>query len=430
MSGICCSCAQSYGQDTVRLTLNDAIELALRGNTDLIVAQKQEIVAERYKQEINGGFLPKVTISGDYTRNIDKQVIYLPEGSGMGGGPTQIGSDNTFNTSLDLNIPLYSRTSFANMAYANVNLNLQRETLRGTRQTVITNVKKSYFNYVVGIATVEVRKKGVNNARQNLQNTEEKLSKGVATEFDKASASVKLTTAKNNLLEAETNLIPLANKLKILLGILTAAVISPADSLTVSQEELLSGPVLGDLLSNNSTEKQMRLKTTLAEQQSKITSSAYFPTVVAVGNYQIQSQNNNLKFSEYDWVRTNYLGLKLSFPIFNGTITKRKLQQAVLSEEIALKQQQLAIENNRAQYEQITSQLGYSKQRISLHEENIHLSENAFELAKERYKYGKGTFLEMSNAEYDYTTAWLNYLQAVLDYKSAYFDYELLIGKN
>lgn len=425
---ICCLCTPSIAQDTIRLALKDAIEIALGHNTDLAIGEKQVMSARHYIQEIKGGFLPKLTVSGSYTRYIDKQVIFLSEGTGMN-DPTEIGSDNSFSTSIDMSLPVYSWTTSANKEYAITNLGLQRETLRGTRQTTLVNIKKGYFNHVVAIATVEVRKKGVRNALENLRNTEDRLTKGVATEFDRISASVKFTTAKNNLLEAETSLVSVANKLKILLGVPVTMNISPTDSLTVDYEELLARENLDNLLSNNSTEKQMELKTVLAREQSKITRSSYFPTLTAVGNYQLQSQENDFKFSRYSWVNTSYVGLKLSVQLFNGTVTSNKLQQAILSEEIAVKQLQLAIENDRAQYQELLSQLGYARQRISLQEENILLSENAFELAKERYQYGKGTFLELSNAELDYTTARLNYLQAILDYKSAYFDYELLIGK-
>lgn len=424
---ICCGCIPSMAQDTIRLSLNNAIETALGNNTELVISEKQVTIARHYRQEIKGGFLPKLTVSGNYTRNIDKQVIFLPEG--IGSGPTKIGSDNSFTSSLDMSVPVYSWTTSANKEYAVTNLGLQQETLRGTRQTTVVNIKKNYFNYVVAIAAVEVRKKGVRNALENLRNTEDRLTKGIATEFDRTSAIVKLTTAKNNLLEAETSLVPLANKLKILLGLPITMNISPTDSLTVGLEELLAGEDLANLLSNNSNEKQMELKAVMARKQSKITRANYFPTLTAVGSYQIQSQENDFKFSQYSWVNTSYVGLKLSLQLFNGTVTSNKFQQAILSEEIARKQLQLAIENDRAQYQQLLSQLDYATQRISLQEENVHLSENAIELAKERYQYGKGTFLELSNAELDYTMSRLNYLQAVLDYKSAYFDYELLIGK-
>lgn len=418
----------SMAQDSIRLSLKDAIEIALEKNRDVEVAADQTASAQYSIREASGNFLPKVTINGIYTRNVDKQVIFLPEQFGFG-GPTRIGSDNNFSSSLDLTLPIYSRSNNTGKQYAHGNLVLQQEVLRGIRLTTVLNVKKTYFSYMVSLATVQVRQKGVENAFENLQNIQDKLAQGVATEFDETSAKVKLATAKNNLLEAETNVVPLADRLKVLLGLPVVTSITPIDSLTLDEKELFAGEGMDDQLSNNSTQKQMELKTVLAGRQAATVRTGFFPTLTAFGSYQLQSQQNDFNFSEYNWVKTSNVGLKFSYPLFNGTVTRYKLQQALLAEKIAKTQLQLAVDNNQAQYQQLISQLDFSKRRILLQLDNIRLAEKALSLVKERYQYGKGTFLEVSNAEMEYTTAKLNYLQAILDYKSACFDYELLTGK-
>lgn len=158
-------------QGSVSFTLSDVIELALKNNPDISIAEYQVTSSGYSVSEAKGNYLPKVTLNGKYNRNIDKQVIFLPEGLGPGGA-TEIGSDNNFSTYLDLSIPVYSKSNFTNREYAQHNFQLQTEVLRGTRQAIIVNVKKSYFAHLAALAAVRVREKGLENSLEmNMKKT-------------------------------------------------------------------------------------------------------------------------------------------------------------------------------------------------------------------------------------------------------------------
>jgi outer membrane protein len=413
-------------QDPVKINLREAIQHALENNTDISIAKYQVSGSGYSVSESKGNYLPKVTLYGTYNRNIDKQVIFLPEGLGLGGA-TEIGSDNNFSAYVDFSIPLYSRSNLANREYAQHNFQLMGEILRGTRQLTIMNVKKSYFAHLAALSAVTVREKGLENALENLRFTQGKLDEGVATEFDKASAEVRVTVARNNLLESRSRVVPTANNLKLVLGLPIESGIQLTDSLTLSESEIFFSDGLDRLL-HNSTLKQSELRVMAARQQVSVLRAVYFPVVTAVGTYQYQSQENDFNLSRYDWIKTSAVGLRLQVSLFNGTVTRNKVQQALMAEKIAEAQKEYASRNSQSQLQQLLSQLNYAKQRVVLQSENVAITENALALVKERYNYGRGTFLEVNNAELEYTTARLSYLQAVLDYKYTYYDFELLIG--
>ncbi len=417
----------SSAQDTLSLTLEKAVQLAVENNPDVRIAVKQTVSSEIAIREARGNFLPKLTLNGTYTRNIDKPVIFFPESFG-GARPIQIGSNNNFVTYLDLSVPLYSRYNVSTKQVAYRSLGLQQEVLNGQQQLVVANVRKSYFSYLVALAAASVREKGLENATENLANTVEKAAQGVATEFDVTSAEVRVATAKNNLLEAQSQVIPSANNLKLLLGLDVQIPLVPQDSLFLTDDELMISENPDDLL-NNSNLKQQALKFEIARGQTWLVKSSYYPLLSAVGAYQYQSQSNNFNLSQYDWIQTSSLGLRLQVPLFNGTVTRNKVQQSILNEEIAGIQKQYIEVYNRSRYQQLLSELKYIRQRISVQHENISLAGKALSLVKERYRYGKSSLLEVNTAELDYITARLNYLQAIADYKSAYCDYTLLTGQ-
>jgi outer membrane protein TolC len=322
---------------------------------------------------------------------------------------------------------LYSKHNTANKEYAKSNYNLSHESSRGIRQATVANVKKSYFRYVVAVAVVKVREKALENAVENFRYIRSKLSEGVATEFEETTARVKVSTCGNNLLEAQSQLIPASNNLKLLLGLSTETEISLADSVSLTPDELMT---IGDssFTYANSELRQRDIKVDIARKQMSLIKAAYFPTFSAIGSYQFQGQENSLDVLHYDWVKTSAVGLRLQFPIFNGMATRHRVQQARQAEHIAEVQKEYASEYTRAQFKKLQSEMDFARKRIDLQNENIALAEKALALVKERYRYGKGTFLEVNNAELEYFNARLIYLQAVMDYKEAYYDYELLIG--
>ena len=414
-----------FSQDSISIGLNDAIELALQKNTDVVIANYQVNTTKFSLKEAKGNFLPKVYLNANYNRNIDQQVLFLSEASTA----TKLGLDNDYSSSLNLTLPLYSNSNFANKKIAETGLDFQNELSRGIQQSVINATKKSYFNYLIIQEVVEVQKSRLQNAQDILQDIQKRLDKGTLTEYDLTSAKVQVANAKNNLLEAQSNIIPAANNLKLLLGLKSNDNLILTEPITLIEDELTLKGSIDQMLKQNSRLKQLDIDVKLNKKQINLVKSAYYPTLNAIGNYNYQAQANDFKVSNYNWVNTSLVGMQLQFSIFNGTITKNKVQQAVIAKKITEEEKENAIREYRMQFDELLSQLEFSRQKVTVLKENMNLTTDALALAKKRYLYGIGTFLEVNDAELMYTQARLNWLQAISDYKSTYYDYQLLIGK-
>lgn len=418
---------ESVAQESVALSLNEAVGLAVKNNADITVARHNATSAEYGVRESKGNFLPKLNLIGNYTRNIDKPVIFLPQEFGLGGA-TEIGANNNFNTYLDLSVPLYSKYNITARNYAQSHLYWQQENLRGTQKAVIAEVKKAYLACLLAVEAVRVRERALANAEQNHSDILYRVDQGTATEYDGTAAKVRASNFRIDLLEAQAQIIPVENNLRLLLGLSPQTGLTLTDSLYLTGEELTISSIDTGLL-NNSSLRQKELMMQVAAQQTAMARSSYFPVLSGNGVYQYQSQQNNFHFPDYNWVLSSSLGLRLQVPIFNGTITRNKIQQAIISENIAKTQKDQVSRFNDAKFAQLISTLAYLRQRITAQADNIVLAARAVELIKERYRYGKANLLEVNSAELDYITARLNYLQSVVDYKSTYCDLELITGK-
>lgn len=418
-----------YTQDSIVLDLESAIALSLMENTDIAVARHQVNSSEHALKEAFGNFLPKLSVGGNYYRNIDQQVIFLPDVFGSA-GPTKLGSANDYRASLNLSVPVYSYFNNANKDFAETSLKHKREVARFTRQNVVNATKKSYFNYLIAQEIVKVRGAQLKNAEDILADIEKRRRQGTLTDYDLTAAKVQIGQSKSSLLEAKNNILPLANNLKLLLGLKSDVILELSEPIARLGEEFIIEEDAVKMLAQNSQLKQMELEIELNEKQEKLTKSALYPTVDVIGNYNLQAQEDGFNLAEYQWANSSLIGLQVQFSIFNGNITKNKVQQAKIGRIIAEEQKDYTARANQMQLEELLSQLDFAMQKTAVQLESMNLTEEALALAKKRYRYGIGTFLEVSDAELSYTQARLIWLQAISEYKVAYYDYQLLTGQD
>ncbi|MBE0424019.1 MAG: TolC family protein, partial [Lutibacter sp.] len=421
---------EMFSQDSISVSLNDAITLAFDQNINVIIANDAFISSKFALKEAKGNFLPKIYLSSSYNRNIDQQVIFLSEGFGVANNATKLGSDNEFRSSLNFSLPLYEHFNFANKKLAETQVDYQNEAKRGVKQSMIHDVKKAYFNYLIAQEVVKVQESRLKNAANFLADIQKRLQRGTLTEFDVSSAKVQRAIAKSNLLEAQSNLIPAENALKLLLGLNPDVSLKLTESIEIRSDEIIFEEETDRLLKKNSQLKQLELTVGLNENRLELAKSAYYPTLDAIGNYNYQAHANNFKFSEYDWTQTSLVGLQLQFPVFNGTVTKNKVQQVALNKKIAEEEKEYAAKEIQMKLNELVSQLQFSKLKTEVQQENLLLTAEALKLAKKRYDLGVGTILEVNDAELAFTQSRLSWLQAVLSYKTTYYDYQLLTGKD
>ncbi len=207
------------------------------------------------------------------------------------------------------------------------------------------------------------------------------------------------------------------------------AVLKLTEPLKLIQRELSIEKDATKIIQQNSHLKQLEIEIALNKEQIELAKSAYYPTVEAIGNYNYLAQADDFNISDYDWINTSLVGLQMQFNLFNGTVTKNKVEQAKIAKDIAEEEKRYTTEEYQMQHKEILSQLEFSKQKVAVSKENMELTSEALVLVKKRYQFGVGTFLEVNDAELAYTQARLGWLQAISNYKAAYYDYQLLIGE-
>jgi outer membrane protein TolC len=420
-------------QDTLRVDLNKALEIALSDNPTIKLANKEIDRQNYYRKEVQGGFLPTLNGSAQYNRNIEPQVIFMPPdifGPGTG-GPMKIGSDNSYNAGLTLSVPIYAPALFKMMKVSETDIEIALEKSRASQLDMISEVKKAYYTLLLAQKSYDVMSLGIENAKRNLDNIKKFYQQGIVAEYDVIRSEVQVRNLNPAFVQSKNFVSLSAMMLKVLLGVGTDVEIVVDGILTDYENDYISfKPELQASLEKNTTLKQLDLQQYKLTQQYQLLRTNRLPTLAAFGNYQYQTQANDFKFGDYNWVKTSMVGFQLQVPIFQGFTKKYKEQQVLVGIDQLKIQRDYLGQNLSLQVRNTITNLMRATEQIGSTKEGISLAERGYSIAQTRYKTGSGTILELNDAEISLTQAKLNYNQALYDYLKAKVEYETITGEN
>ncbi|WP_238557071.1 TolC family protein [Elizabethkingia anophelis] len=168
----------------------------------------------------------------------------------------------------------------------------------------------------------------------------------------------------------------------------------------------------------------------IAMQQQKLYTikAELLPKIALIGQYQIQAQADNLKFNNYAWPRTSFLGLQISVPIFNGGQSKSRINQA----RILTQQEQVRLNDLKDEIKttlaSIISKWKEATSQLEIQVTTVQSAELNHQMTEDRFKNGLGSRLELTDAELALTQAKINYLQAVYNLRILHTELQHALG--
>jgi len=421
----------------MELTLDKAISLALDQNRDIKVAELEVEKSHKKVKESFGNLLPSFDASGQYTRNIKKPVIFLPPGTPFGppgGGPTvmEIGYDNSYNGTISASLPIFMKQIYSGLKLSKQNLKLSKESYRESKINTISNVKKAYYGVLLTRELRDFMRMSLKDAEDNLENVRKMHKQGLVADYDLLKAEVQIENLKPNVMQAEDNYKLAIDGLKIAIGLNSDVEIKVLGQLKYNENAQIPtlDEALTELLAHNTTLRKLYFQTELTKTSIELAKAEFYPSLVAFGNYQYQTQADDFKFSDYYWVKTAMVGLQLQIPLFHGLSRVAKVQQAELSHRQVMEQQSAVTEAIKTQLHSVLYKMAQAKKRIEVQKKSIEQAQLGYRIAQSRYKNGLGTQLEVNDAEVALTQARFNYAKAVYDFLVATVDYKQLVGKS
>ncbi len=429
--------AQKIQRDTIDLNLDKAIKIALKENLSLKMSQI-EVEKKREKiKELQGSLYPQLSVSGQYIRNVKKPVFFMP--ANIFGPPSgnnensvraiKIGADNSYNAAVRLNLPLFALGIYKSIDLSKADLELYNEKYKAARIDLIYNVQKAFYNVLLTKKSYNVMLDNYQSAKDNYNHIKNLYNQGIVSEYDVIRAKVRVENLKPTVEQLENAYGTTIKVLKIFLNINVEKPVIVNDNLISNKNiDYSVFTYQKNLLKNNSDLKQLDLQTKLVENQIELTKTTLIPSLAAFGNYQYQTQAEDYKFNNYNWITSSAVGLQLNIPIFSGLSKRRQIKQAELSLNQVKLQRKFTQNSLELQVQNILDNMKVAVEKIKTTSENVKLAEKGYAIAKTRYNTGQGTLLEMNDAQVALMQARLGNIQAKFDYLNAKIEYSKTIG--
>ena len=435
----------THAQDTLRIDLAQALEIALTENPTIKVAN-QEIEKKRYAHKGTlASLFPQISYSADYSRTLKKQVMYMDfdmgDMGGMGGEMPEgmdassmdegfeVGRSNNWSTGITASMPLINTSLWRSLRISATDVELAVEQARSSKLSMINQVKKGFYAVLLAHDSYLVFKQSYDYAMENYLDIKRKYEQGTVAEYDLIRADVTVKNTEPNLLQAENALVLAKWQLKALLGMDLEMPIDCEGALGDYRGLLFADYMATDTtLAANSDLRQLDLQQQQLRHTLTMQKLDFLPTLSLSGLYQWSAMNNDFKFKNYRWNPYSMIGLSLSIPIFTGGSRYMKIKQTEISLKQLDWQRDDTQRNLRLAVKQQLDNMSTCVKRFDAASKGIDQAERGYRIAQKRYDTGAGTWLEMNDAELALTQARLNFNQAIYDYMVAKTDLEKTLG--
>ena len=426
--------AQQEKDSVLNMDLATALKIAHDNNPTIKIAELEIQRVDYSKKEALGNLLPSLSASGQYTNNIMKSVMFMPESfSQMMGGQKymEIGYNNSYTGSISAGLPLVNFSLWEQIKSKQCEIDLILEQARASKIDMTKQVKDAYFAVLLAKNSLKVLERSINNAKETLKSTEAGFEQGVVSEYDLIRAKVQVNNLNPSYIAAKNGLELAVLQLKMILSLPQEQEIVFLENLEDFSDRIVSVTDAESerAVNNNSELRQLDLNIMSLQHNLKMVNSQHLPSLSAFGQYTYQTQAEDFRFSEYNWVGSAAVGLQLSIPIFNGRTVVNKAKQLKISLQELQLQKQYASDGIDLQIQSAINNMKAAQEQLSVNKDAISQAERGYEIAKVRYQTGSGTILELNDSELSMTQANLNYQQSLYDFLTAQTNLEKVLGR-
>lgn len=404
------------------ITLEQCLQTGIENNLSLRSKRYDIAKGKQSLSENRAKLLPQINGFANFNDNMNPPVS-VTDGSSYG-NKYNVTQTLQYNASagIQMQIPLYNQTLYTSISIARTMDELNLLTYEKAKEDLILEISKIYY---LGQTTAEQLKLISNNIRrlEELKNiTMAFYDNGMAMEVDVKRVNINLENQNVQYDNAQAMLTQQLNLLKYLIDYPAEAEIS----LEPIEPSKIASTIPQGMSEDLSELKILQSKKLLAEQQKRMISQGYLPTLSLNGNLSFSAYTDEAKhwFHTHEsnkWYRSYGLGLSLRIPIFDGLDKKYKIRKANIDVKNSVLAHENARKNLQTQYLNATNDLLNNERNFKKQKNNYLLAEDVYAVTTNQYKEGIASMSEvlqdemrMSEAQNNYITAHYNYQVANL----------------
>jgi len=411
------------GQETSSLSLQQAIDYALKNSYATINANRDVDIAKKKKWETTTIGLPEINAKIDYQNWIKQQVSLLPA-EFFGGNPGEFeeisfGTKHNMNATATLNQLIFDGSYLVGLqsakTYLKISENAKEKTELGIREAVIN----AYGNVLLSEESISIIEKNIKTLEKNLNETNQIFLNGFIEEENVEQLKITLSSVKSQLSKTK-NLKTIAYKmLNITLGMDLNTSIILTDSLeNLAKENIKLEMLSSDLTIENHIDFKIAKNTETANELFvKLEQSKALPTLKSFVNFGYAGYGQEFDFmkKEQKWFDYSLLGVSLDIPIFSSLARSSRTQQAKIELEKAKTNLTETEQKLFLLLESAKTNYNFSIEEYETSKQNLSLAERIENKQQIKFFEGISTSFELLEAQRQLYTMQQNYLQAMLN---------------
>jgi outer membrane protein TolC len=408
-----------------RLTLEQAVQLALGNNFDIKLTKNSVDLAKNNFSRANAGMLPVVT--GNFSTN----NIVSNTKQTLSSGQTQ--ERNGARNSNLVYGPVLNWQVFDGMAmFARYDQLRELERLGESNfklilQTTVADVINNYYDLVQQQQQIRALTGALDISRLRLKNSNNRYLIGRAAKLEVLAASVDLNTDTTNLLRQ----IDVYRGTKIRLNQLLAREISLDFTVTdtiIIQNNLQLADLQNSASLQNPALQSALINKSISELNLKQVKAARYPLVSINSGYNFNKSTSELGFARNSIGRGFNYGLTASINIFNGSLQKTSERNASIEIENASLEFNKINQSISAQIMSLYQTFQTNLELVKLEKQNLEIARQNLEITMEKFRLGSVAPLEFREAQKNYIDASTRNTNAQFEAKLAEVSLQQLAG--
>ncbi|MEX1117183.1 MAG: TolC family protein, partial [Terrimicrobiaceae bacterium] len=428
------------------LKLDEAVQIALRQNPEILNAIQQIRLTRGQLIEVVAQAIPQIGISSGYNQNA---ASLSPNRSGpsrltipnpSGGAPTILdlnsnpaSQNQTWNIQFQATQLIFDGgATIAGIKAGDAVYESAFFSLRSTVDSVVSNVVTQFYQVVLNRALIVAQQQNVSLLEQQVKDQQNRFDAGTVPRFNVLQAEVALANAKPPLIQAENAYRISLYQLVRLLGMdypkgnPSEVPFNVVGTLGYSPKEIDTDSSIRVAIARNPSLKAQRQNILAQASNVGVQFAGYLPTVNANVGYQIQNDTTSSDLG--DNLTGWFFGATGSWNIWDGGATYGRVAQAKAQLNQIKNTYDDAVRTVVLNVQEAISNLQQAKETIDSQTASVVQATEALRLARERLDAGAGTQLDVLNAQVQLLQSQTNVLQARYDYIAAMAAYDLALS--
>ncbi len=419
-----------------KITLSEALSIALKNNTILNQAGNNILTQESSLKSAYGNLIPSLSAQGSWgwERNEQAGSTRFFNGIPFIIPPTTTES-RSFYAGINSDVILFDGlANIENISLSRNNLNSAKLYLEFLKQQIALNTMVKYYLVMTQKELLKVREENLKKQKINYQLIEERKRLGAATMADLYQQQVELGNAELQLINQSLEVEKAQNDLIIFLGLDITGNYEIEDN-SIKNTNLKSLESLEEEFSNlqarisDAYNNRLDYKSKLYELKSSLNSvniagAGHFPTLIGSMGFSTFSNNINDLFDS----KSYSVGLRLNIPIFSNFNVSNRVQIA----EVQAMNKQLEVNELERKIKQEITQTYNSfvaaQKSLTVSQKNVKAAEERLRIEQEKYNIGSGRLLDLQIANTAFVVAQTDFVNSQYNYLIASNQIKFYLG--